>query len=173
MDVATLKAAIESALNDPRNFPWLLYLCILIFSAAGTYLGSYFIKKAENKAIKEDITTLTNLVEKVKAQFERLNAIHRVQFEAAFAQPNIENYTLFIETHAKFLDALEESRPFVPPSIIDTFSVFDDLMVDAKARVTSLSTIEDTKRYRLAASDALRKSADAIRTRLSKLLVLE
>ena len=40
--------------------------------------------KAENLAQKEDLRALTDIVEGVRAQFERANLVHRVQFEAEF-----------------------------------------------------------------------------------------
>jgi uncharacterized protein HemX len=73
MEPAQLKPIIEDALRDPRNFPVLAYVLVFVVAALGAWVGAYLKRKGENLATKEDVTELTELVERVRSQHaERL-----------------------------------------------------------------------------------------------------
>ena len=63
---------------------WKLFVIVAAIGVGVFYLRNYVRKKAENLARKEDLKDLTDIVERVRAQFERANLVHRVQFEAEF-----------------------------------------------------------------------------------------
>jgi hypothetical protein len=63
---------------------WKLLVILVTIGLSVLYLRKYIGAKAENFAQKEDLRALTNIVEGVRAQFERVNLVHRVQFEAEF-----------------------------------------------------------------------------------------
>jgi hypothetical protein len=47
--------------------PWIFWLLTGLGSLAGGYLGAYFSKKGENRAIREDLKELTKATEEIKA----------------------------------------------------------------------------------------------------------
>ena len=63
---------------------WKLYVILAAIGLSWFFLRKYIGAKAENLAQKEDLGALTDIVEGVRAQFERANLVHRVQFEAEF-----------------------------------------------------------------------------------------
>jgi hypothetical protein len=63
---------------------WKLLVILVTIGLSVLYLRKYIGAKAENLAQKEDLRALTDIVEGVRAQFERANLVHRVQFEAEF-----------------------------------------------------------------------------------------
>jgi nitrogen regulatory protein PII-like uncharacterized protein len=63
---------------------WKLYVILATIGLAVFYLRHYVGAKAKNLAQKEDLKDLTNIVERVRSQFERANLVHRVHFEAEF-----------------------------------------------------------------------------------------
>ncbi|HEY6170152.1 MAG TPA: hypothetical protein VI454_19115 [Verrucomicrobiae bacterium] len=72
MDSNTVKI-IQESLRDTQAFPWWIYLLLLAVPGAGAFLGTYLRKKGENLATKEDLSELTELVERVRTQHaERL-----------------------------------------------------------------------------------------------------
>ena len=102
------------------------------------YIGA---KSAENLARKEDFTDLTDIVERVRAQFERANLVHRIHpkrnlgrartfgatrnnisqefvrlFSIAFGKPTPLQRGEFIKAQEEFADALEAGKPFMKPS---------------------------------------------------------
>src|SRR5947199_8883829 len=63
---------------------WKLLVIVTAIGLSWFFLRKYRGAKAENLAQKEDLRALTDIVEGVRAQFERANVVHRVQFEAEF-----------------------------------------------------------------------------------------
>src|SRR5438270_1525962 len=63
----------------------LLFFCLaLLIYFVRVTLPSYIQKKAENLAQKQDLRELTEIAERIRAQFDKVNVVHRVQFEAEF-----------------------------------------------------------------------------------------
>jgi hypothetical protein len=63
---------------------WNLLVILGAIGLSWFFLRKYIGRKAENLAQKEDLRHLTDIVERVRTQFERANLVHRVQFEAEF-----------------------------------------------------------------------------------------
>jgi hypothetical protein len=61
-----------------------IFLTLLI-TLATLYLRKFVAAKAENLAQKQDLKDLTMIVERVKSQFERANAMHKLQLETEFS----------------------------------------------------------------------------------------
>jgi len=76
MDPEKLKALIEEAISNSDPFAWWFFILVILLSAIGAFLGSYFRKKAENVATKEDIENITDKIEKVRSQYsEQLETV--------------------------------------------------------------------------------------------------
>ena len=76
MDPEKLKALIEEAISNSDPFAWWFFILLILLSAIGAFLGSYFRKKAENAATKEDIENITDKIEKVRSQYsEQLETV--------------------------------------------------------------------------------------------------
>ena len=56
----------------------------LLIAMATLYLRQFVSKKAENLAQKQDLADLTTIVERVKSQFERANAVEQLKLEKEF-----------------------------------------------------------------------------------------
>jgi len=63
---------------------WKLLVILAAIALSWFFLRRYIGAKAENLAQKEDLRDLTDIVERVRTQFERANLVHKVQFEAEF-----------------------------------------------------------------------------------------
>src|SRR4029077_5059240 len=74
----------ESRIGEKIVNDWKLLVILVTIGLSVLYLRKYIGAKAENLAQKEDLRALTDIVEGVRAQFERANLVHRVQFEAEF-----------------------------------------------------------------------------------------
>ena len=92
MDFEKLKALIDSAINDSVISNWWVYLAVIILSAVGSFCGSYFRKKAENVATKEDISDITDKIEKIKVQYNR-----QLEFYKASLQLNSQLKTAALD----------------------------------------------------------------------------
>jgi hypothetical protein len=79
MEPTQIKAIIDDALRDPRNFPILAYVLVFVLAGLGAFAASYLRRKGENVATKEDVAELTDLVERVRTQYaERIeNLAHQ------------------------------------------------------------------------------------------------
>src|SRR4051812_21360843 len=79
MEPTQIRGIIEDALRDPRNLSVLAYLVVGIVAGLVAYAASYLRRKGENVATKEDVSELTELVERVRTQYaERLeNLAHQ------------------------------------------------------------------------------------------------
>lgn len=76
MDPEKLKALIEEAISNSDPFAWWFFVLVILLSAIGAFLGSYFRKKAENVATKEDVENITDKIEKVRSQYsEQLETV--------------------------------------------------------------------------------------------------
>ena len=162
-----------------------------------SYITKYVNKKAENLAQKEDLEKLTEITERIRAQFDRTNVVHRVQFEAEFrayqetwlaahnvfrefirlnpmtgprTQPRFEE---FGKAQLSFTDILVSHQPFISESVSQRFNAFEDLMIDEKERGVLLAApIPNLAQYRQRAGQALEQCQAAIKERLSGLLVI-
>jgi hypothetical protein len=73
MNAIETKSIVEQALRDPQNFPWVAWIVVAIGTTLISFLVSYLRRKGDNRATKEDIAALTELVERVRSQHaERL-----------------------------------------------------------------------------------------------------
>jgi hypothetical protein len=158
------------------------------------YFQKYIGKKAENLAKKENLRHLTDIVERVRAQFERANLVHRVQFEAEFRSCQ-DVWRVAHDTHrefvrlfplavgvpeegqrAKFVDAqlalantVEQCRPFVSPVVYKAFYDFEGIMIPWKD--DEIPFVERNK-YRKEARLSLERCAAEISKRFSELIVV-
>jgi len=63
--IQQLQDVVARALRDPANFPWLCYVLAFILLGLVSFCGAYFGEKGKNRALKEDIKTLTHAVQGV------------------------------------------------------------------------------------------------------------
>jgi nitrogen regulatory protein PII-like uncharacterized protein len=174
---------------------WMLLIILAAIGVAVFYLRNYIGAKAENLAQKQDLRDLTDVVERVRTQFERANLVHRVQFEAefracqdvwreannthrefvrlfplAFGKPAPFQRGKFISAHLTFADALEAGKPFMNQTVWKAFFEFENSMIVWK----DVETIpkESTKESREEARLRLERCAEEIRKRFSELLVV-
>lgn len=76
MEPEKLKAIIEEAVKNTTQFKWWAYLIMLTIAGFGSYFGSYLRKKAESKALHEDLDKITNKVEGIRSLYaERMENI--------------------------------------------------------------------------------------------------
>jgi hypothetical protein len=171
---------------------------LVILAAIGLsvfYLRKYIGAKAENLAQKEDLRALTDVVEGVRAQFERANLVHRVQFEAEFkacqdvwreannthqefvrlfpllfGKPTPLQRGKFISAQQAFSDALEAGKPFMNQTVWKAFFQFENSIVVWKD--VEMLPKESVKDSREEARLGLERCAEAIRKRFSELLVV-
>jgi hypothetical protein len=173
---------------------WKLFVIVAAIGVGVFYLRNYVRKKAENLAQKEDLKDLTDVVERVRAQFERANLVHRVQFETEFrvcrdvwrvahdthrefirlfpiavGPPEEGQREKFVDAQLAFTNALEGCKPFVSAEVWRAFYSFDDLMIPWKdAEIPMVERNEYRKEARL----SLERCAAEIRKRFSELLVV-
>lgn len=105
MEPVQIKTIIGDALRDPGNFPILAYVIVVIGAALGACVGAYLKRKGENLATKEDVTMLTELVERVRSvHAERLeNLAHEnrkvLEFGSREHQLRLAALDRRLETH--------------------------------------------------------------------------
>ena len=174
---------------------WNLLVILAAIGLSVFYFRGYIRRKAENLAQKEDLRELTDIVERVRTQFERANLVHRVQFEAefracqdvwrqannthrefvrlfpiAFGKPTPLQRGTFISAQLAFADALEAGKPFMNQAVWKAFFEFENSMIVWKD--VEMITKESTKESREEARLALEHCAEEIRKRFSELLVV-
>ena len=170
---------------------WLIYI-------ASKSLPAYLAEKGKNLATKEDIKHLTEITERIRAQFSKVNTVHKVQFETEFqayqalwsaahdavvahirwqslTYPTTDaKIAAFGEAQLLFTNAVNRFEPFIPESVWKNFKVLDELFVDAKMdhqlAAPKNSTAKDAARK--AVGEAAQQCATAIKTRLSEVLVV-
>jgi nitrogen regulatory protein PII-like uncharacterized protein len=174
---------------------WKLVVILAAIGFSVWYLRNYIGAKAKNLAQKEDLEDLTNIVERVRTQFERANLVHRVQFEAEFrtcqdvwreannthqefvrlfpllfAKPTPLQRGKFISAQLAFSEALEAGKPFMNQTVWKAFFEFENSMIVWKdvEMIPKESTNESREEARL----GLERCAEEIRKRFSELLVM-
>jgi len=178
------------------EFLFLLGLGVLIYLVRG--IPVYINKKAENLAQKEDLRKLTEIAESIRAQFNRLNVVHRVQFEAEFKayqalwsaahdavvafirwqsltfETTTAEVIAFGEAQLAFANALKRNEPFIPEIVLREFKGLDELFVDVKIDYQSgLPTLPPAKsKGRTAIEEAEHRCVTAIKQRLSEILII-
>ena len=76
MEAEKLRTVIEEAVKNATQFKWWAYLTMLVIAGLGSYFGTYVRKKAENKALHEDLEKITDKVEGVRSLYaERMENI--------------------------------------------------------------------------------------------------
>jgi hypothetical protein len=173
-------------------------LAFLIYSVRA-YLPAYIRRKAENLAQKEDLRVLTDITERIRSQFDKVNVVHRIQFEAEFRhyqdlwralhmgwtqfvrlfpvnrhlpQPDQSIFDSFLAAQLQYAQALDDCKPFIPEDIWGAFHEFDLMLIEAKARGLSGTAVTDVREYRKEVRKVLEGCAEKIRTRLATLLVV-
>jgi hypothetical protein len=173
---------------------WMFLVILAAIAFSVFYLRKYIGAKAENLAHKEDLRELTDIVERVRTQFDRANLVHRVQFEAEFracqdvwreannthrefvrlfplamGKPTPWQRGQFTSAQQAFADALDAGKPFMNQTVWKAFSEFENSMIVWK----DVETIpkESTKEAREEARLALERCAEEITKRFSELLV--
>ena len=174
---------------------WKLFVIVAAIGLGVFYLRNYVGAKAENLAQKEDLRALTDIVEGVRAQFERANLVHRVQFEAEFRacqnvwreannthQEFVRLFSLlfdkptplqrgkFISAQLAFSQALEAEKPFMNQAVWKAFLEFESSMIVWKD--VEMIPKESIKESREEARLNLEHCAEEIRKRFSQLLVM-
>jgi len=176
-----------------NDWTFLIILAAIGFSVF--YLRKYMGAKAQNLAHKEDLRELTDIVERVRTQFDRANLVHRVQFEAefracqdvwhaannthrefvrlfplVFGKPTPLQRGQFTNAQQAFSDALDAGKPFMNETVWKAFSEFENSMIVWK----DVETIpkESTKEAREEARLGLERCAEEIKKRFSELLVV-
>jgi hypothetical protein len=174
---------------------WKLVVILAAIGFSVWYLRNYIGAKAKNLAQKEDLEDLTNIVERVRTQFERANLVHRVQFEAEFracqdvwreannthqefvrlfpllfAKPTPLQRGKFISAQLAFSEALEAGKPFMNQTVWKAFFEFENSMIVWKD--VEMIPKESTKESREEARLGLERCAEEIRKRFSELLVV-
>ena len=174
---------------------WKLLVILAAIGLSWFFLRRYIGVKAENLAQKEDLRDLTDIVERVRAQFETANLVHRVQFEAefracqdvwrhahnthrefvrlfplAFGKPTPLQRGAFISAQLAFADALEAGKPFMNQTVWKAFFEFENSVITWKD--VEMIPKESTKESREAARLHLERCAEEIRKRFSELLVV-
>jgi hypothetical protein len=174
---------------------WKLFVIVAAIGLGVFYLRNYVSAKAKNLAQKEDLRALTDIVEGVRAQFERANMVHRVQFEAEFRacqdvwreannthQEFVRLFSLlfdkptplqrgkFISAQLAFSQALEAEKPFMNQAVWKAFLEFESSMIVWKD--VEMIPKESIKESREEARLNLERCAEEIRKRFSQLLVM-
>src|SRR5439155_1234561 len=131
---------------------WKLLVILAAIALSWFFLRRYIGAKAENLAQKEDLRDLTDIVERVRTQFERANLVHKVQFEAefkacqdvwreannthqefvrlfslVFGKPTPLQRGTFISAQLAFADALEAGKPFMNQAVWKAFFEHENL----------------------------------------------
>jgi hypothetical protein len=174
---------------------WIDVLVILSLGGLIVYIN----KKAKNLAQKQDLEKLTEIVERIRAQFDRINVVYRIQFEAEFKayqemsrtahdvfrefirlNPAMESVGSRTNEQLKklgdaqlaFTDALEGCKPFVPDQVWKVFYDFEGLIINEKSRGLTEMPNETRSQNRRAVELAFEQCAAEIKKRLSELLVV-
>jgi len=172
---------------------WKLYVILAAIGLAVFYLRNYVREKAKNLAQKEDLQDLTRIVEGVRSQFERVNLVQRVQFEAEFracqdiwcdaqnahkefirlfpmsdAAPAGEQQTKFLNAQLAFADTLERCKPFVNDALWQAFLDFENSIIMWKFGDMPKESLKESRE---AARLSLERCVAEIRKRFSELLV--
>jgi nitrogen regulatory protein PII-like uncharacterized protein len=173
---------------------WKLLVILAAIGVAVFYLRNYIGAKAKNLAQKQDLRDLTDIVERVRTQFERANLVHRVQFEAEFkacqdvwreannthrefvrlypvdfGKPTPFQRGTFINAQQAFADALEAGKPFMNQTVWKAFFEFENSIIVWKD--VEMIPKESIKESREEARLGLERCAEEIRKRFSELLV--
>jgi hypothetical protein len=173
---------------------WKLVVILAAIGLSWFFLRKYIGAKVENLAQKEDLRVLTDIVERVRTQFERANLVHRVQFEAefracqdvwreannthrefvrlypvGFGKPTPLQRGKFINAQQAFADALEAGKPFMNQTVWKAFFEFENSIIVWKdvEMIPKESINESREEARL----GLERCAEEIRKRFSELLV--
>ena len=174
---------------------WKLYVILAAIGLAVFYLRNYVREKARNLAQKEDLQDLTEIVQGVRSQFERVNLVQRIQFEAEFrtcqdvwreannthqefvrlfpllfGKPTPLQRGKFISAQLAFSEALEAGKPFMNQTVWKAFFEFENSIVVWKD--VEMLPKESTKESREEARLGLERCAEEIRKRFSELLVV-
>ena len=174
---------------------WKLLVILVAIGLSVFYLRKYIGAKMENFAQKEDLRALTNIVEGVRAQFERVNLVHRVQFEAEFRacqdvwreannthREFVRLFPLvfgkstplqrgnFISAQQAFTEALEAGKPFMNETVWKAFFEFENSIIVWKD--VEMISKESTKESREEARLSLERCAAEIRKRFSELVAV-
>jgi hypothetical protein len=72
MSPAEIESIVQKVVFEGIQFPWLVYLWILIAPLAGGFFGAYLKKKAENLATKEDYKSLVTQIKKTTEETESI-----------------------------------------------------------------------------------------------------
>jgi hypothetical protein len=67
--IQQLQDVVAKALRDPANFPLLPYVLALVILGLISFCSAYFGEKGKNRALKEDIKTLTHAVQEVTMRY--------------------------------------------------------------------------------------------------------
>ena len=173
---------------------WKLYVILAAIGLAVFYLRNYVREKAKNLAQKEDLQDLTKIVEGVRSQFERVNLVQRVQFEAEFRacqdlwraandahkefirffptsgpDPEADQATKFLNAQLAFADMLEGCKPFVKDAVWQAFFEFENSIIMWKFGGMPK---ESRKESRDTARLSLERCVAETRKRFSELLVV-
>ena len=176
----------------------LVLLVAWLIRAVSKTLPAYFAEKGKNLATKEDLKQLTEIAERIRSDFSKVNTVHRVQFEAEFksyqelwvAAQNVmashirwQSLTFdstnadlleFGKTQLAFTEAVVRSQPFIPEFVFSEFRTLEEIFVSVKSAhqtgvpKTNSSIVAD----RTAISEARQKCGAAIKKRLSEVLVI-
>lgn len=110
MTAQEFELAIRNAFSFPVSAPWLGYMAIIVVSFAGGYFGSYFKKKGEHLATREEFNTLlaqtrktTEDTERIKIELARHNWLGQQQW-----QLREKHYAEILESMFKLKITLEE-----------------------------------------------------------------
>ena len=100
-----IKAIVEAALNEGRTFPWWTYILAFALAFAGSYLGAYGKRKAENLATKEDFDALLTQVKKTTEETEKIKTdIARISWV------DQQRWTLKRELYMELLESLYSEK---------------------------------------------------------------
>jgi hypothetical protein len=141
---------------------------------------------------------LTSITERIRAQFDNLNIVYRVQFEAEFrayqeiwlAAHNVfrenvilnslqgvasrtkEQFDKFQVAQRTFSDTLVGCRPFIPEDVWRAFYDFEDVMIDDKMRQLTPIPNEELHPHREKTRLAFERCGEQVRKRLAGLLAV-
>lgn len=162
------------------------------------YIPHYLKRKGENLAQKEDIEALTAIVQRVETQFDKAKLVHRVQFEAEFRYyervwraADAVNASLcrvyqvypmhevtdelikeFYTEQEKFARLLDSAKPFIVTEVWKTLNEYETIVIHGKSKFITGEAMGDIRQYREEVRHAYEACVEAIRLRLSSLLVV-
>lgn len=79
-----IKAIIEKTLNGATKYYWIYLILALIFGILISIGVEYFKTKGQNLATKQDIATITNKVEQIKAEIQKGQEIDKQKRELKY-----------------------------------------------------------------------------------------